>query len=437
MCVVFVVFFLCSLTHANELDTNITKSVQGPWKIKYSSNTPMQRMVFKRAPDSSRTQRWISLSEDFEMVHEAGKDIVRRKDLTGFRTVEFEVVPTYVSLPKDYAPFSPFSDGGMLFHSGRFFACADNCTESINRWKMHVQAPETDNIIVNGRVYNNAVTWMDSGSGTKVYVGSGQPIQDANVVSLVDTALPNALKDALAQNLPRLLSYFSQHMGKLDYRPTLYASFSQTNDGRYGHQGGTLPGQIFMHWYGEQAISRLNEQETFLFFAHEVAHLYQRQAGDVESTTDAWLHEGSAEFFAAIAHAQLTSDKQTLYSLVQNAKQQCIDGFSGQTSYLVVSSNNIHLHYRCGMLIFAHLQHDLSKRNRDVFELWDLYSQAVKAGKSASASTFVNAIRPIVSDELWLNLNEFVLNPAFNSKIFFTNMPQDELFSVLVHPTVN
>ena len=31
--------------------------------------------------------------------------------------------PTYSRLPKDYAPFSPFGDGGMLFHTGRLFAC--------------------------------------------------------------------------------------------------------------------------------------------------------------------------------------------------------------------------------------------------------------------------------------------------------------------------
>ena len=46
--------------------------------------------------------------------------------------VKFTLTPTYRHLSKDYAPFSPFSDGGLLFHSGRFFACADECADSDN-----------------------------------------------------------------------------------------------------------------------------------------------------------------------------------------------------------------------------------------------------------------------------------------------------------------
>lgn len=86
----------------------------------YQAKFPIEKLAFKSSQDNSRIARWTPIKDDFKILVEQGKEVVRRKDDTSFHKVSFELTPTYVNLPKDYAPFSPFSDGGMLFHSGRF-----------------------------------------------------------------------------------------------------------------------------------------------------------------------------------------------------------------------------------------------------------------------------------------------------------------------------
>ena len=252
---------------ASEISALIIKSPAGSWSVSYTSDTPVTRIAFKRSPDSSRLKRWAIKSADFELFKVSDYEAVRRIDGKAFTQVEFNLTPTYIPLPKDYAPFSPFTDGGMLFHSGRFFACADLCDSSLNKWHIRLRAAKEDKIIVDAVTYIAEASWEDSDNGQKIYVGKGDPIQDKNFVSLIDAGLPAPLKELMSQNLPKIMSYFAARMGTLNFRPSLYASYSKTDNGRYGNQGGTLPRQIFMHWYGEKAIKKLDENATELIIA--------------------------------------------------------------------------------------------------------------------------------------------------------------------------
>ena len=103
---------------ASEISAVIIKSPAGSWSVSYTSDAPVTRISFQRSPDSSRGKRWRIKSADFKVVKVNDYETVRRVDGKPFTQVEFELTPTYISLPKDYAPFSPFTDGGMLFHSG-------------------------------------------------------------------------------------------------------------------------------------------------------------------------------------------------------------------------------------------------------------------------------------------------------------------------------
>jgi hypothetical protein len=152
---------------ASEISAVIIKSPAGSWSVSYTSNTPITRISFQRSPDSSRGKRWKTTSTDFKLIKVNDFETVSRVDGKPFTQVKFELAPTYISLPKDYAPFSPFTDGGMLFHSGRFFACPDLCDGSLNKWHIRIQATKGDNIIVDGVVYTEETRWVDSDSGQK------------------------------------------------------------------------------------------------------------------------------------------------------------------------------------------------------------------------------------------------------------------------------
>jgi hypothetical protein len=67
----------------------------------------------------------------------------------------------------DYAPFSPFGDGGMLFHTGRLFACADRCSQD-ESWSTDLWADDEDRIVLGGKSLQARARWTDRDEGRVV-----------------------------------------------------------------------------------------------------------------------------------------------------------------------------------------------------------------------------------------------------------------------------
>jgi len=89
----------------------------------YTTDTPAQKIAFVSSPNDSRTKRWKPVNNEFEVVYENHKEFIQRIDGKTFNHVQLSLTPTYKHLPKSYAPIAPFSDGGVLIHTGRLFAC--------------------------------------------------------------------------------------------------------------------------------------------------------------------------------------------------------------------------------------------------------------------------------------------------------------------------
>lgn len=409
---------------ATEVVTQIEKNIQGQWWVRYSTAMPVQRIVFQRNPDDSRAKQWIAQSELYKIQVLDGVETVLRTDGQSFNEVSFRLPATYSPLPKEYAAFSPFSDGGMLLHSGRFFACAEHCGPEFNSWTLTLKAPAGEQIIVAGKLYQDEVTWQERDSGSKVYLGKAAPLAGPDFISLVDPALPAALQQQISSQLPLLMAWFTEHMGALDVRPALFASYSTTEDGSYGHQGGTLPGQIFMHWYGHTAIDQLQPESVFWFFAHEVAHLYQRQAGDIESPQDAWIHEGAAEYLAGVASTEVQQNRLILQDKLTEAGKDCVEGLEKEHNYAKAAAANSQLHYSCGLLLNHAINLQLQKAEQPIsmFGLWSLFNSRVQASQSPQASVFLDVLQPYVTKDFWLQLRAFSSQEHFDAHAFMQQL---------------
>jgi hypothetical protein len=408
---------------ASEVTTTITKASPTDWTVTYTAKSPVSRLAFRRSPDNSRTTRWTPLAENFTIRYQNGDEYIERLDGSTFTEVSFRLTPSYVALPKDYAPFSPFSDGGMLIHSGRFFTCPYECTSSMNNWTIEIIAPPGDHIIVQDEVYKGQASWTDKNDGMKVYVGHSRPVTDNYFISVIDDQLPPTLKTNLSIQLPLLMDLFANNFGELGHRPLMFASYSESQDGSYGNQGGTLPGQVFMHWYGQQSIEHLNSNAIYWFFAHEVAHLYQRDAGRIEAAQDAWIHEGAAELFAGLA-AEPNYFKERLVS----AEATCIAALDSAANYAEASLANFRIHYACGLVVMNAIHEDLrgDQSDVDLYQLWNLFNREVNAGSPATASTFVETVRPYLAVDIMLLL-ESISNPDINPVEFFKQLELEHL----------
>lgn len=177
-----------------------------------------------------------------------------------------------------------------------------------------------------------------------------------------------------------------------------------------------------MHWYGKQAVEQLNERATLLFFAHEVAHLYQRKAANVEQLQDAWLHEGSAELFSALAYTAISADKALLPKKLKIVQQSCLDALATDPRYSSQAQTNPNVHYSCGMVLFHAIHQDLTAHGHDVFTQWLAFNAAVEQGKPATPTTFLAVVKTALSADLYSQLAEFVNNPEFDAKAFFQRL---------------
>ncbi|MDN3653155.1 hypothetical protein QWY77_10370 [Thalassotalea ponticola] len=192
------------------VDISIVKSDDGKWTLTYQTKQPASRLSFIRNPDRSRIERWKPVSSDFAIVSSDEQEYIIKKDGSAFTEVSLLLTPTYKHLAKDYAPFSPYSNDGVLIYTGRLFACINTCIDNVNQWHISMQVPQGEHIIVASQVFKHTTSWTDGNDGMNIYVGSQQPIATQNVVAVIDSGLPDKIKRSLNSDIPSLLNTSSR-----------------------------------------------------------------------------------------------------------------------------------------------------------------------------------------------------------------------------------
>jgi hypothetical protein len=305
--------------------------------------------------------------------------------------------PTYSVLPKEYAPFSPFGDGGMLFHTGRFFACPERCPDDAS-WSMYLWAASEDRIILDGKVLKAQAHWIDKDDGRSVYVGKSVPQQTDDFISVIDAALPERIRGQLLAQLPEFMHLFSGKLGVLPIRPMLFVSYDVSHPKGWGRQGGVLPGQVFVHFYGSKWPAEMEKpgfpDELAWHFAHEAAHLYQGSTST--ESGDAWITEGGAEAFAAMA---LRADASAyVQSTEEKALGQCREFLKDRSVRDAIAAGTYDAAYSCGMLINLAIDSKvrLATKHDGLYAVWRNYlRRASNKGSVVSTAAYLEAVSEV------------------------------------------
>ncbi len=376
----------------------LNKSELG-WSVTYQLNEPVHRLMLLRSPDHSRSERWRALDSQFEIAWQDNSEVIVRRDGEAFDEASFVLASSFITLPQDYAPFAPYSDGGMLVHTGRFFACADTCTDAHHEWPMAINLSTTDYLLLDGFQYTGYQEWLDADNGRVIYIGQTPLEYFTEVHAIIDPALPNSLYNRLRSEIPMMMNYFGTHLEPLLDTPMLFASYSGAHDSKYfGHQGGVLPNQIFMHWYGTGALENMNEQNTLWFFAHEIAHLYQGAGLSFSTNDEAWIHEGVAELMAYLyTDDKLMPEESWLQQALKESRRTCRQQWPVNQSIAVAAALNTQANYSCGLVANAQLHQQLiaSGYPQGIYALWTEYVRRINQGKSASAATYFDAFHAL------------------------------------------
>lgn len=378
----------------------------GPaWEVRYTLPREVEELRFARVDHQGmRAKHWTPLDRGFELVATPDGEVVRRTDGATFSRVGFAMPPRYAQLEKDYAPFSPFSDGGLLIHTGRLHACAVRCDGGVaHEWRMRIVPPAGAHAIVAGEVVAQA-DFRETQPGTNVYVGRARPLETPDLVAVVDPALAGDVRERLNTLLPRLMVFYGDELGRLQSRPMLFASRDEAHPGGgFGFQGGTLPGQVFMHVYGRNDAFASPEFADRVdgFFAHEAAHMYQRFPALAEQG-DSWIHEGGADAKALLALTRLGEiTPGEVQARLGGAIASCAAGIGEAPLLPLPSSGRFELTYACGLVVQMAVEAAARAADGscDLFCVWREFQRRVDAGAPWTTATFVQVVAERVGED--------------------------------------
>ncbi|TLU67154.1 hypothetical protein FE810_02390 [Thalassotalea litorea] len=399
------------------------------YSVTYKAKQPTSRMSFVGSPDDSRTKRWTPTDQDFQVVKDGENEYIIRKDGKPFKQVKLDLTPTYTHLPKSYAPVAPFSDGGVLIHTGRLFACANDCSEDANGWKIQIKADKGKHFIANGIVHNKTAIWVGHNDGQYVYIGNQIPTEKSNYIAVIDNNLPKTLKTKLDTSLPESMDFFESRLGKNNskIKPMLYASYSNSKGGDI--QGGTLPNQIFIHWDMNNLEEKVSDENfikrTLWMFGHEAAHFYQNTSSLIEDNSESWIHEGNAEFLASLALGESDANNTFINSKLQDAKTNCASSLKKYTLKDAANNGDYRAYYNCGMVVHSVIDNAVQKSTngrKSIFDVLKEFENQASTSKELGAVSFWKATQKYVPVESVNLLKKLTREKLTNPMEFINNL---------------
>ena len=354
------------------LTLDLTRSADRQVTADYRLPEVTTALHFPQELGGYRAEVWRPVDGAFRWRKEGEGERIERTDGRPFRRVAFTIAIDYRALPKSYAPFSPFSQGGALVHSGQFHACPTAPCEKPASLPIRIEALG-ETIGVEGRRSSDREHFVSSDEGTNIFIGTLEPVEADGFVAIIDPGLPAAARQHLDRSLPKAIQDFASIYGPLSFKPELYVSIDDQpeKDGHISSQGGTLPKQIFMHFDGENAKERVAADNPLWldwFFAHEAAHLFQQDKSGklVGEDRFAWMHEGGADAMAALAMVRRGPvERAYVLNRVEEAEKSCADGLAMTTLSKASAEGKFDLHYQCGLILWLAINQDLRRAGKD------------------------------------------------------------------------
>lgn len=385
------------------ISLHITRAPDNTVRAEYRLARSAKALHFAPHLDDYRARNWQTAPGEFRWVREGDDERIERTDGKPFTQLTLDIPVRYNALEKAYAPFSPFSDGGMLIYSGHFQTCTALPCKGTEPLPVTIAAAGAM-IGVGGKRTANAATFVTREEGTNIYIGKAEPAPTSGFLAIVDPALQPALRDHLLGSLPQSMRDFAAIYGELTITPELYVSLDPQPPARTGlsSQGGTLPGQVFIHLYGDDWRKPIVPGEVLWldwFFAHEAAHFFQRAGTNdiIGPDSEGWIHEGGADAMAALV-MRGRSDTLRLYvdRRIAEARKACAEGLAGVALNKASRAGKFDLHYKCGMLIALAIDADVRRASSGARGLHDVnrrFFATVRAGTPWNGRSFLEAAR--------------------------------------------
>lgn len=283
----------------------LDQDTSGNWRVAYQLSRPLKEIDLGPSIGDYRIRNWKPQAEGVRLLQKRGRDfILPAASRNEFSSAIFVVSPEPIDLRKDYEPFMPMGDGGMLLYSGHFIPF--NGEGERRNAKLTVTPSDGARVSAFGETAQRLENWESPYKHPAfIYVGRAAPSESAAMSAITDTTAPAWILSELATFAPQIGNSLQELMQRaLPTKPNIFVAMGDlTEAGRLSYSGDALPGQYQMTLAGGAWTKSSPEALAVLrrTTAHEAAHLWQAAARPRSNAVPNWIHEGGADALAAEA----------------------------------------------------------------------------------------------------------------------------------------
>lgn len=277
------------------------------WRLEYALDGETARLDLGPSLDGFRHDNWLVETPGLTLQQVDGRDYLSSADGSSFDRAVFSIAPVSNPQVKEYQPFAPMGQSGVLVYTGHISPWRDEGARIDSRFDVTVY--EGGVIAAFDQAAPMLVNWRSPYDHPAfIYIGPQKPIATDAVVAVVDDRAPEWVRAEFDATVPALFGYLAGAFGwSPEVRPNFFLAAGDFSErGRISYRGDALPGQFQATLVGGAWRERSDDAASVLRLttAHEAAHLWQLQVGSLKDAPN-YIHEGGADALAAEAMTAL------------------------------------------------------------------------------------------------------------------------------------
>jgi hypothetical protein len=353
----------------------------GWWRATYRLAEEHELLRFQNPARFYRERVWKVVTRGWRIERRDDQQVLVGDTAASRVAVEFQVYTDHI--PKAAELFREFTDGSVAIFTGHLYVATglppQEGTEATTTFVRCVElvARDDEHVVVQGDVRRGRTVWDDPhGEGSYVYFGTIDPLETDSLIAVIDPGAPSWLARELRRQLPRMLERYEEGFGEtLPTRPVVLLDYSDGEEEWLDSGGGAFPGQLQMSAIGAgwRAATPEAREGLLQLIGHETSHLWNGVLHEFVAEADAWMHEGSAEAFAALLlHENQAIDAARLAEHRTQALNACAKGLGGGSLRGSAERGRFQNYYACGAVIAFWSMAAIGEPNdlTQLFRLW-------------------------------------------------------------------
>jgi len=169
----------------------------------------------------------------------------------GITQAQFKLVPFTQTLPADYTPFLPFTDGGLAVYLGAFellrvdsIDVVEALQGNLDAWDgtqfdIPIEFKTKGTVLLSGKIFTDNAQAIINGSGPYAYIGPTVLVTGNSFSGVLDPGLPNWLVEDLDEDLSELFFALETGFGReLKQKASILFAFRGYETDGFSNTGG-------------------------------------------------------------------------------------------------------------------------------------------------------------------------------------------------------